>query len=69
MTRVVVEITDHDNGASTDFKTMTASDEFSSENEKRWMKTLAESIHGTLQRMSRERSGAQFLEDKEKTQK
>lgn len=69
MTRVVVEITDHDGGASTDFKTMTASDEFSSENEKRWMKTLAESIHGTLQRMSRERSGAQFLEDKEKTQK
>jgi hypothetical protein len=69
MTRVVVEITDHDNGASTDFKTMTASDEFSSENEKRWMKTLAESIFGTLQRMSRERLGAQFLEDKEKTQK
>ena len=54
MTRVVVEITDHDGGASTDFKTMTANDEYSSENEKRWMKILAESIRSTLQRISRE---------------
>lgn len=57
MTRVVVEITDHDGGVSTDFKTMTASDEFSSENEKRWMKMLAEIIHSTLQRISREGGG------------
>lgn len=54
MTRVVVEITDHDGGASTDLKTTTASDEFSSENEKRWMKMLAGTIHDTLQRISRE---------------
>ena len=50
MTRVVIEITDHD-GASTDFKTMTVNDEFSSENEKRWMKILAESFISTLRRM------------------
>lgn len=54
MTRVVVEITDHAGGASTDFKTMTVNDEYSSENEKRWMKMLAEVIHSTLQRISRE---------------
>ena len=53
MTRVVVEITDHDS-ASTDFKTMTANDEFSSENEKRWMELLAKVINNTLQKISQE---------------
>ena len=63
MTRVVVEITDHDGGASTDFKTMTAHDEFSSDGEKRWMDVLASAISGYLRKKAQEQTGAKQADE------
>ena len=63
MTRVVVEIMDYAGGTSTDFKVMTAHDEFSSDGEKRWMNVLASAISGCLRKKAQEQTGAKQAEE------